>query len=100
LVVMPRAEHEHRDGAVRQYLNRLAAEYYGRDPAPTVRGHDDQITILLGGNLDDRLIGLLVHDMKRLADEAGCGGDLTCGRKVLGGQSVRIGLISLRRLGD
>jgi len=56
---------------VGEHFDRLAAENNRRDTATPVRGHYDQIAPPRLGGIDDRLIDLLMLDVKRLADDTG-----------------------------
>src|SRR5450432_4007009 len=79
---------ENRDLGVRQYLDRLAAEYDRRHAAPSVRRHQNEIASLGQGGVDDRLVGMLVGFVEGLADDirrlcSGCyGAQQLCGGLV------------------
>ena len=53
-------------------LNRLAAEDDRRDAVAAMRGHDDKVTALRLRGIDDRLVGMLMLDLDRLARDACC----------------------------
>lgn len=70
LVVIPLGSSsmdQYRDLAMREYLDRLAAEDEGGDAVAAMRGHDDKVTALRDRRIDDRLVGMFVLDMDRLA---------------------------------
>ena len=50
---------EHRNFRVRKYLRRHAAKHDCRNPAPSVRGHDDEVAASLLGGVYDALS--LIH---------------------------------------
>ena len=54
--------HQHRDLAVGENLDRLAAEHERGDAVAAVRRHDDEIAAFQLSNIDDRLIRMLMFD--------------------------------------
>jgi hypothetical protein len=60
-----------RDLGMREDLDRLAAEDDRGDAVTAVRGHDDQVTAFRRRGIDDRLVGMLILHMDRLACDAG-----------------------------
>jgi len=52
---------------MRKHLDRLAAEGNRRDTATPVRGHNDQIALSRRSGIDDRLIDVLMLDVKCFA---------------------------------
>ena len=44
-----------------EHLVRFAAEHQGINTAPAVRCHEDQVAVVLGRLVDDRLIDMLVR---------------------------------------
>src|SRR5690349_719790 len=63
---------QHRDLAMGENLDRLAAQDDRGDAMAAVRGHDDQIATLRPRGIDDRLVRMLVLNLDRLACDAGC----------------------------
>lgn len=61
---------EDRNSTMDQHLSGLTAEQYGRHPMSTVGSHSDQITAVILGGIDDRLVGMLMFDMQDLACDA------------------------------
>jgi hypothetical protein len=59
-----------RDLRMREYLDCLAAEDDRGDAVAAVRGHDDKVTAFRFGGIEDRLVGMLMLDMDRLACDA------------------------------
>ena len=53
-----------------KHLDRLAAEYDGRDAVAAVRGHDDEVAAFRCRGVDDRLVGMFMLSLDRLADDA------------------------------
>src|ERR1700730_19137123 len=53
---------QNRNFRVRQHLGRRAAEHDCRNPAPAVRGHDDEIAASLLGGLDDRFVRMILFE--------------------------------------
>ena len=69
---------QYRDLAMREYLDRLAAEDDRGDAVAAMRGHDDKVTAFRLRGIDDRLVGMLMLDMDHLACDAcrlRCAGD-------------------------
>jgi len=60
----------HRNLGVCEYLERLAAENDRSNTMATVRGHDDEIAAFRFRCIDDRLVGMLMLDLDRLARDA------------------------------
>ena len=48
-------DHENRNRTANKHLGGLAAEQKTAQPAPAVRGHDDEIAVSLSGGCDNRL---------------------------------------------
>src|SRR5947209_6648200 len=69
-------EHHSRDLAVRQDLGRLAAEHERRNALATMRGHEDKVTPLRPGRIDDALVRVIVHHVGTLARHPRRPGDL------------------------
>ena len=63
---------QHRDLAMREDLYRLAAEHNRRDAVTAVRRHDNQVAAFQARDIDDRLVGMLIFDLDRLAHNACC----------------------------
>ena len=61
---------QYRDCAMREDLDRLAAEHDRGDAVAAVRGHDYQIAALLLRGTDDCPIGMFILDLERLARDA------------------------------
>ena len=61
-----------RNFGVRKHLGRHAAKHDRRNPAPTVRGHDDEIAASLLGGVDDPLIRMILFDLHGFADDIRC----------------------------
>jgi len=69
---------QHRDLAMREDLYRLAAEHNRRDAVTAMRRHDNPVAAFQARDIDDRLVGMLMFDLDRLARNACClrrGGD-------------------------
>ena len=66
--------HEHRQRAVRQHARGFAAQQQCRHASASVRGHHDQIAVLLFGVIEDRLPGMQCLDRVRLAAHTGRAG--------------------------
>src|SRR5262249_56078868 len=56
---------ENRNFGVREHLRGHAAEHDCRNPAPSVRGHDDEIAPSPLGGLDDAFVGMVLFDLHR-----------------------------------
>src|SRR2546425_12398124 len=65
-----------RDLAVRQDLGRLAAEHERRNALATMRGHEDKVTPLRPGRIDDAFVRVIVHHVGTLARHTRRPGDL------------------------
>jgi hypothetical protein len=52
-------------------LDRLAAEDERGNAVAAVRGHDDEIATFRLRSIDDRLVGMFILDLDRLAYDAG-----------------------------
>jgi len=91
---------EHRDLTMRQYLDRLATEDDRGDAVTTVRGHDDQIAALRASGINDRLIGMFMLDLNRLASDACCLRCLDHGAKSFLGMLLHPCLVRSRRVLD
>jgi len=63
---------QHRDFAMREDLDRLAAEDDRDDAVPAVRGHDDQVAAFRLRGIDNRPVGMLMLDLDRLACDTCC----------------------------
>ena len=61
---------EHRNFAMREDLERLAAEDQRGDAVAAVRSHDDQIAASRCSGIDNRLVGMLMLGLDRLACDA------------------------------
>jgi hypothetical protein len=70
---------QNRDLGLREHPDRLTARHDRSDAAPAMRGNDDKIATFRSGDIDDRLVGLLVLDQERVASDAGRLGSLTNG---------------------
>jgi hypothetical protein len=55
-----------RNLAMREYLDRLAAQDDRGDAAAAVRGHDDQVAVFRIRGIDDRPVGMLMLFMDDL----------------------------------
>ena len=62
---------EYRNLAMRQDLDRLAAEDERGDAVAAVRGHENQVAAFRVRSIDDRLVGMLMLDLDSLACDAG-----------------------------
>src|SRR5580704_810581 len=62
---------QHGDLAMGEDLDRLAAEHDRGNATAAVRGHDDQVAAFQSRGSDDRLVGMLMFDLDRLACDAG-----------------------------
>src|SRR5258708_5452080 len=58
---------ENRNFGVRKHLRGHAAEHDCRNPAPSVRGHDDEIAPSPLGSLDDAFVGMILFDLHGFA---------------------------------
>src|SRR5262245_3039243 len=58
---------ENRNFGMREHLRGHAAEHYCRNPAPSVRGHDDEIAPSPLGGLDDAFVRMVLFDLHRFA---------------------------------
>jgi hypothetical protein len=56
---------------MRKHLGRHAAKHDCRNPAPSVRGHDDEIATSLFGGLDDGLVRMIFLDLRGVAGDTG-----------------------------
>src|SRR5689334_15495347 len=65
---------EHRNFAMCEDLEGLAAEDQRGDAVAAVRSHDDQIAASQGRGIDNGLVGMLMLDLDRLACDAHCSG--------------------------
>src|SRR5215831_11022758 len=63
---------ENRNFGMREYLHRHAAEHDCRDPAPSVRGHDDEIAASSLGGADDAFVRMVLFDLHGFADDTSC----------------------------
>ena len=69
---------QHRNFRVRQHLGRHTAKHDCRDPAPAMRGHDDEVAASLLGGLDDGFVRMILFDLHGFADDTSqtrCFGD-------------------------
>ena len=57
---------------MREDLDRLAAKDDRGDAVAAVRGHDDQVAAFRCRGIDDRLVGMLMLDLDRLAGDTRC----------------------------
>ena len=85
---------------MREDLDRLAPEDDRRYAVATVRGHEDQIAAFRLRGIDDRLIGMLMLDLNRLACDAGRLRCLGGGAKSLLGMLLHARLVPGRRVLD
>jgi len=70
---------EYRDLAMGEDLERLAAEDDRGDAVAAMGGHDDEVTAFRNRGIDDRLVGMLMLNLDRLAFDA-C--SLRCNRRL------------------
>src|SRR5262249_15020377 len=63
---------ENRNFGMREHLHRHAAEHDCRDPAPPVRGHDDEIAASSLGGVDDAFVRMIPFDLHGFADDTSC----------------------------
>src|ERR1700691_2079276 len=61
---------QHWNLAMCKHLDCLAAEDDRRDAVAAVRSHDDEVAAFRCRGVDDRLVGLFMLDLDRLADDA------------------------------
>jgi len=85
---------QNRNFRVRQHLGRHAPKHDRRNPAPAVRGHDDEIAASLLGGLNDGFVRMILFDLHGFADDASLArffGDATqyLFRMRFGARSVR-----------
>jgi hypothetical protein len=60
---------EHRNFRVRKHLRRHAAKHDCRNPAPSVRGHDDEVAASLRGGVYDALVRMILFDLHSFTDD-------------------------------
>jgi hypothetical protein len=56
---------------VRQHLGRHTTKHDCRNPAPAMRGHDDEIAASLFGGLNDGFVRMILLDVNGFADYTG-----------------------------
>ena len=54
---------------MRKHLRRHAAKYDSRNPAPSVRGHDDEVAASLLGGVYDALVSMILFDLHGFTDD-------------------------------
>ena len=64
--------HQHWNFGMGKHLDSLAAKEQRTDASTPVRGHDDKVTPLRRGGIDDRLVRVFMLHMQHLTDDA-CG---------------------------
>ena len=62
---------ENRYFAMRKHLGGLAAEQQRRDAGAPMRSHDDKVAAFRSRGIDDRLVGMIILDLQRVARDAG-----------------------------
>ena len=62
---------QNRNFRVRQHLRRHAAKHDRRNPAPAVRGHDDEVAASLFSGLDDGFVRMILFDLHGFAGYTG-----------------------------
>ena len=63
---------KNRNFGMRKHLGRHAAKHDCRNPAPSMRGHNDEITASLFGGLDDGLVRMILFDLHGFAAYTSC----------------------------
>ena len=91
---------QHRNLAMREDLDRLAAEDERGDAMSAVRGHYDQVAVFRFCSVDDRAVGMLMLDLDRLACDACCLGSVGGGAKSLLGMLLHACFVLSRRVLD
>ena len=86
---------KNRNFRVRKHLGRHATKRDCRNPASSMRGHDDEIAVPLLGGLNDGFVRLILFDLHGFTGYA-------CGARVLGDavqylSSMRFGVLDMRR---
>src|SRR5215467_9146955 len=70
------AANQSRNLAMGQHFHSLAAKNDGGNALPTVRGHKDQVATIVLRSIDDRLMGMIMHDVHTLIWYAGSLGSI------------------------